>query len=209
VIFVDYARSPEAKYPTAVEQGYEALEWVAEQGATIGVDTSRLAVMGDSSGGNIATVVALLAKERNGPEIALQILLYPVTDADLNTLSYRKYGNGQYWLAREGMKWFWDSYVDISQRHEPTVSPLQASLRRLRGLPPALIITGENDVLRDEGEAYAHKLQEAGVVVVATRYLGAIHDFAMLNALVNTPPTRAAIAQVNETLHTVFDTEKD
>ena len=204
VVFVDYARSPEAKYPVALEQAYAATKWVAEQGASIGVDTSHLVVAGDSVGGNMVAAVTLLAKQRGGPKIDFQVLFYPVTDANLNTQSYQQYADGRDWLSRDEMKWFWDSYAPESVRKEPTVSPLQASLDQLRGLPPALIITDENDVLRDEGEAYAHKLMAAGVPVTTTRYLGTIHDFVMLNPITQTPAPRAAIAQATEAIHKVF-----
>jgi len=204
IVFVNYDRPPEAKFPIALEQAYSATAWVAEHGATIGVDTSRLAVVGDSVGGNLATTVALLAKQRHGPQLCFQVLFYPVTDANLDNASYRQFGDGRYWLSRAGMQWFWDSYVAAEQRKDPMVAPLQASVDQLRGLPPALIITAENDVLRSEGEAYVHKLIEAGVVVTATRYLGAIHDFVMLNAIAGTPATRAAIAQASAALRTAL-----
>src|SRR6266566_3958945 len=204
VVFVDYARSPEATYPVAVEQTYAATKWVAEHSASIGIDTSRLVVAGDSVGGNMVAAVTLLARERGGPKIDFQILCYPVTDANFETQSYQQFGEAGYWLTRQAMRWFWDSYAPEAVRNQPTVSPLRASLDQLMELPPALIITGENDVLRDEGEAYAHKLMAAGVPVMATRYLGAIHDFMLLNPITQTPPVRAAIAQVNETLHQVF-----
>jgi len=204
VVFVEYARSPQARYPVATEQAYAATRWVAEHGASIGVDASRLAVAGDDVGGTLATVTTLLAKERGGPPIEFQVLLYPVTDAVLETPSYRECGAGGYWLTRETMRWFWDSYVPAPERQEFTVSPLRASLEQLRGLPPALIVTCEQDVVRDEGEAYAHKLMAAGVPVSATRYLGAIHDFVLLNPLAFTSPARTALAQVIDTLRTVF-----
>ena len=204
VVFVDYARSPEATYPVAVEQTYAATKWVAEHGASIGIDTSRLVVAGDSVGGNMVAAVTLLARERGGPKIDFQILCYPVTDANFETQSYQQFGEAGYWLTRQAMRWFWDSYAPEAVRNQPTVSPLRASLDQLMELPPALIITGENDVLRDEGEAYAHKLMAADVPVMATRYLGAIHDFMLLNPITQTPPVRAAIAQVNETLRKVF-----
>jgi acetyl esterase len=204
IVFVDYDRSPETRYPLAIEQAYSATVWVAEQGASIGVDTSRLAVAGDNVGGNMAAVVTLLVRERQGPKINFQALLYPVTDANLDNGSYRQFGDGRYWPSTAGMAWFWDSYVAADQRQEPTVSPLQASVAQLQGLPPALVITAENDVLRDEGEAYAHKLIEAGVLVTATRYLGTIHDFMMLNALAETPAARAAIAQASAALRNAF-----
>jgi acetyl esterase len=203
-VFVDYARSPEAKYPVAIEQAYAATKWVAENGASMGIDPSRLVVAGDSVGGNMVAVVTLLAKQRGGPKISFQVLLYPVTDANFENQSYREFGADGYWLTRKSMKWFWDSYAPESERNQPTVTPLRASIDQLRGLPPALIITDENDVLRDEGEAYAHKLMAAGVQVAATRYLGAIHDFMLLNPITQTPPPRAAIAQVNDTLRKVF-----
>ena len=203
VVFVEYAHSPQAKYPVATEQAYAATRWVAEHGASIGVDPSRLVVAGDDVGGNLATVTTLLAKERAGPRIEFQVLLYPVTDADLETPSYREFGTEGYWLTRETMRWFWDCYVPAPERQEFTVSPLRASLEQLRGLPPALIVTCENDVVRDEGEAYAHKLMAAGVPVIATRSLGAIHDLVLLNPIAGTSPARAALAQVNDTLRTV------
>jgi acetyl esterase len=200
VIFVNYTPSPEAKYPVALEEAYAATKWIAQNGKTVNVNASRLAVAGDSVGGNMAAAVALLAKERGGPLIRFQLLFYPVTDANFETSSYMKYQEG-YWLSREAMKWFWDNYVSNQTNiKEPTVSPLQASIDRLRGLPPTLIINGEFDVLRDEGEAYAHKLMEAGVQVTAVRYHGTIHDFVMLNALSDTPAARGAIDQASNSL---------
>ena len=204
VIFVNYTPSPEAKYPIPVEEAYAATKWVAENGQTLNLDSSRLVVAGDSVGGNMATVVALLAQERGGPHITFQLLFYPVTDANFDTTSYLKYQEG-YWLTREAMKWFWDNYLsNDTNRKEPTVSPLQASIDQLSKLPPALIIVGENDVLRDEGEAYAHKLMQAGVPTTATRYLGTIHDFVMLNAITDTPAPRGAIDQASHTLKEVL-----
>ena len=200
VIFVNYTPSPEAKYPVPLEEAYAATKWVAQNGKTVNVNASRLAVAGDSVGGNMAAAVALLAKERGGPPIRFQLLFYPVTDANFGTSSYIKYQEG-YWLSREAMKWFWDNYVsDQTNIKVPTVSPLQASIDNLRGLPPTLIINGEFDVLRDEGEAYAHKLMEADVPVTAVRYHGTIHDFVMLNALSNTPAARGAIDQASNSL---------
>jgi acetyl esterase len=148
----------------------------------------------------MAAVVSLLAKERKGPAIRYQLLFYPVTDANFETGSYNQFANGP-WLTREAMKWFWNAYLpDEAQRKDIHVSPLQASLEELKGLPPALVITDENDVLRDEGEAYAHRLAAAGVPVTQVRYLGTIHDFVMLNALAETPATRSAIALANSAL---------
>lgn len=204
VVFVDYTRSPEAHYPVAVEQAYAATQWVAENGATIKVDPSRLALVGDSVGGNMVAAVTLLAKERHGPRITFQVLFYPVTDADFATASYTQFAEGP-WLTRQAMEWFWDSYApDAAVRNEPTAAPLRASLEQLQGLPPALVITDECDVLRDEGEAYAHKLLEAGVPVTAVRYLGAIHDFVLLNPIAQSLPTRAALAQAIAALRTAF-----
>ncbi|WP_151758914.1 alpha/beta hydrolase [Dictyobacter vulcani] len=205
VVFVDYARSPEARYPVAIEQAYTALIWAAEQGNTAGIDPAQLAVCGDSVGGNMATILTMLAKERHGPKITFQVLCYPVTDAGMNTESYRRYGDGSLWLSSEAMKWFWDAYApDVALRKNYKLSPLQASLEQLRELPPALIIVDENDPLRDEGEAYAHKLQEAGVRVTAVRYMGTIHDFLLLNPLAETPATRGAIALTIAALRTAF-----
>lgn len=200
VIFVNYTPSPEAKYPVALEEAYSATKWIAQNGKTVNVNASRLAVAGDSVGGNMAAAVALLAKERSGPPIRFQLLFYPVTDANFETSSYMKYQEG-YWLSREAMKWFWDNYVSNQTNiKEPTVSPLQASIDYLRGLPPTLIINGEFDVLRDEGEAFAHKLMEAEVPVTAVRYHGTIHDFVMLNALSDTPAARGAVDQACNSL---------
>src|SRR6187200_332407 len=204
VVFVNYTLSPEAKYPTALEQVYAVANWVAQNGQSINVDSSRLAVVGDSVGGNMAAALTLLSKEREGPNIIFQVLFYPVTDASFETGSYEAFQE-DYFLTRKNMKWFWDNYTsDKTNRKEPTVSPLQASVEQLRGLPPALIINGEFDVLRDEGEAYAHKLIDAGVPVTAVRYHGTIHDFVMLNPITDTPPVRGAIEQASHMLKKVL-----
>jgi len=205
IVYVNYTRSPEAKYPTALEEAYAATKWIAEHGQTINLDSSRLVVVGDSVGGNLATAVALLSTERNGgPHITFQLLFYPVTDANFDTPSYLAYQEG-FFLTREAMKWFWDNYVsNDTNRKEPTLSPLQASIDQLSKLPPALIIVGENDVLRDEGETYAHKLMQAGVPTTATRYLGTIHDFVMLNPITDTPAARGAIDQASHKLKEVL-----
>jgi len=195
VVFVDYDRSPEARYPVAIEQDYAVTTYVAAHAGEFGVDPTRLAVAGDSVGGNMAAVVSLLAKERRDPAIAAQVLFYPVTDASLGQHSYREFADGP-WLTTKAMVWFWDAYLpDPAARKDRYVSPLNATLEDLKGLPPALVITDENDVLRDEGEAYARKLTEAGVRVTATRYGGTIHDFVMLNALAETPAARGAVSQ--------------
>ena len=193
VVFVDYSRSPEARYPVAIEECYRATEYMAESGDQHHIDGSRLIVAGDSVGGNMAAVVPMMAKQRKGPTISLQVMFYPVTDAGMDTSSHRQYAEG-YWLSREAMKWFWDQYLpDKAARRQSLVSPLQASVDQLEGLPPAVIITEEYDVLRDEGEAYARKLIDAGVKVTAVRCLGTIHDFMMLNPLAQSAATRIAI----------------
>ncbi|WP_322068198.1 alpha/beta hydrolase [Paraburkholderia bannensis] len=201
VVFVDYDRSPEARYPTAIEQAYAATAYVAQHGKELGIDPQRMALAGDSVGGNMVAAVSILAKQRHGPKLRFQVMFYPVTDANFDDGSYQEFAEGP-WLTKNAMKWFWDAYLpDASKRKEITASPLQATIADLQGLPPALVITDENDVLRDEGEAYAHKLMQAGVDVTAVRYLGSIHDFVMLNALSQTPAARAAIGQANSMLH--------
>lgn len=193
IVFPNYSLSPEAKYPTAIEEIYAVLQWIAEHGHQHGLDASKLSVAGDSVGGNMAAAITLMAKERSGPRIAKQLLFYPVTDASFDTESYHQFAEG-YFLQREGMKWFWDQYTtDPGERNQITASPLRASIEDLRDLPEALVITGEADVLRDEGEAYASKLREAGVNVTAVRFQGIIHDFVMLNDLANTNAKKGAI----------------
>lgn len=205
VVFVDFDRSPESQYPIAIEEAYAATKYISENGNDFNVNPSKLVVMGDSVGGNMATVVAMLAKERGGVNIDYQVLFYPVTDADFETESYKEFANG-YWLSTEAMKWFWNAYLpNENERKKHTVCPLQASIEQLKGLPPALVITNECDVLRDEGEAYAHKLIEAGVETTSIRLLGTIHDCVMLNALAETPATRAAIELANIKLSQVFE----
>jgi acetyl esterase len=202
VIFVDYSPAPELQYPVQIEEDYAATRYVAEHAGEFNVDASRLAIAGDSFGGNMVAAVSLLAKERGGPAIAFQVMFYPVTNYAFHDGSYDEFANGP-WLTRGAMKWFWNAYLpnpDKATQRNPHVSPLQASLEQLRGLPPALVITGQNDVLRDEGEAYAQKLAEAGVAVTSVRYNGTIHDFVMLNALADTPAARGAIAQASAAL---------
>lgn len=194
IVFPNYSLSPEAKYPTAIEENYATVQWIAKHGREYGLDAKRLAIAGDSVGGNMAAAVTLMAKERGGPAIQLQLLFYPVTEAAFDTASYRQFAEG-YHLRREGMQWFWDQYTsNPDERAEITASPLRASLEQLTGLPPALVITAEADVLRDEGEAYANKLRAAGVRVTTARFQGTIHDFVMLNALANTTAARGAIS---------------
>ena len=200
VVFVDYTPAPDAHYPVQNEQAYTALQWAVANAGQFGGDPTRVALVGDSVGGNMTAALTLMAKERRGPQLAAQVLLYPVTDADLDTETYQRYTDGP-WLTREAMRWFWDAYVpDESRRSEITASPLQATLEQLRGLPPALIINGEHDVLRAEGEAYARKLAQAGVPVTHVRYSSTIHDFALLNPITTTPAPRAAIAQAADYL---------
>jgi acetyl esterase/lipase len=195
VVFPNYSLSPEARYPVAIEESYAVLEWVAEHGADHGLDPSRIAIAGDSVGGNMTAALTLMAKQRSGPPITTQVLFYPVTDASFDTPSYHQFAEG-YFLRRDAMQWFWNQYTtDEAQRNEITASPLRASLEQLTGLPKALVITAEADVLRDEGEAYARKLRQAGVDVTATRYEGIIHDFVMLNALRSTNAAEDAITQ--------------
>ncbi|HEX6431754.1 MAG TPA: alpha/beta hydrolase [Niastella sp.] len=192
-VFPDYTPSPEARYPTAINQIYATMKWVAEHGHEIGVNGKNLAIVGNSVGGNMAASVVLMANEKNGPAIKLQVLLWPVTDANFETGSYMELGEGRF-LTRNMMIWFWDNYLpDKKGRKEMYASPLQASLEQLKGLPPALIQTAENDVLRDEGEAYARKLNEAGVPVTLTRHEGLIHDYGLLNPLANIPAVQTAL----------------
>ncbi len=195
VVFVEYDRSPEARYPVAIEQAYATARWITQQGASEGLDPSRLAVAGDSVGGNMAAALAILAKRRGDVTFVQQSLYYPVTDAAQDTDSYREFADGPF-LTAKAMAWFWDSYTtDPAQRAEVTASPLRASLEELAGLPPALVFVDENDVLRDEGEAYARKLSEAGVPTTSVLYNGIIHDFMMLNPVRETHAARAATAQ--------------
>ncbi|GAB7532915.1 alpha/beta hydrolase [Pseudomonas sp. 3A(2025)] len=201
-VYVDYTPSPEAQYPTAINQAYAATRWVAENGKQIGVDGKRLAVAGNSVGGNMAAVVALMAKEQKTPALRFQLLLWPVTDATFDDASYGQFAEGHF-LTRNMMKWFWDNYTtNPAERAQVHASPLQATPEQLRGLPPALVQTAEFDVLRDEGEAYARKLDAAGVAVTSVRYNGMIHDYGLLNPLSHVPQVRTAMRQAAEELKT-------
>ena len=203
-VFVNYTPSPEAQFPVPIEQDYAATKYIAEHGSDFGLDPSRLAVAGDSVGGNMVAVITQLAKERKGPAIRYQVLFYPVTDARMNTASYSEFANGP-WLTKPAMEWFWNAYApNKDDRKKTAASPLSATVEQLKGLPPALVIVDENDVLRDEGEAYARKLIEAGVEVTAVRVLATHHDFAMLNALAGTPACKAAVQQASEKLASAF-----
>ena len=196
-VYVDYTRSPEAKFPVAINEAYAATQWVAEHGNEAGIDGKRLAVVGNSAGGNIAAAVALMAKDKHGPEIKLQVLFWPVTNADFETGSYNQFAEERF-LTKNMMKWFWDNYIPNSDdRKLPYASPLSATPDQLKGLPAALVQTAENDVLRDEGEAYARKMSEAGVAVTLTRYQGMIHDYGLLNPLSHIPEVQAALRQAS------------
>ncbi|MHC3467179.1 alpha/beta hydrolase [Streptomyces sp. 7R007] len=206
VVFPEYDLSPEARYPVAIEQNYAVARWVVEQGAGKGLDATRIAVAGDSVGGNMTAALTLMAKQRGDVPLVQQVLFYPVTDANFDTASYHQFAEG-YFLRRDAMQWFWDQYTtDEAERAQITASPLRATVEQLRDLPPALVVTGEADVLRDEGEAYANKLREAGVPVTAVRYQGIIHDFVMLNALRETHAAQAAITQAVDVLRTALGT---
>ncbi|MGB3126405.1 MAG: alpha/beta hydrolase [Pseudomonas sp.] len=199
-VFVNYTPSPEAHYPVAINQAYGATQWVAEHGNEINVDGKRLAVAGNSVGGNMAAVVSLMAKDKGTPAIKFQLLLWPVTDANFDTASYNQFAEGHF-LTRNMMKWFWDNYTpDANQRAEIYASPLRATTAQLKGLPPALVQTAGSDVLRDEGEAYARKLDAAGVPVTAVRYNGMIHDYGLLNVVSQVPEVRSALLQASDEL---------
>ena len=197
-VFVEYTPLPQAVFPTQLEESYAALKWVAAHAGELGADGSRIAVAGNSVGGNMTAALVLMAKDRRGPKISYQVLLIPATDASVDTESYHEYGTGRF-LARDFMKYGWDLYApDATTRDNPYVSPLRASTDELSGLPPTLVITAENDPLRDEGEAYARKLKAAGVSVAAVRFNGTIHDFVLLNALRQVPSTQAALQEISD-----------
>src|SRR6201986_1283045 len=195
VVFVEYDRSPEARYPVAIEQGYATAQWIVREGAANQLDADLIAVAGDSVGGNMTAALTLMARERGDVRFVHQAMFYPVTDAAMDTGSYDQFAEG-YFLTAKLMAWFWDAYqADVERRLEPFASPFRAGVEQLAGLPPAFVIVGEADVLRDEGEAYAARLRAAGTEVTTVRYDGITHDFLMLNALSDTHATRAAIAQ--------------
>lgn len=192
-VFPDYTPSPEARFPVAINQAYAATKWVAEHGNEIGVDASRLAVVGNSVGGNMAAVVALMAKDKKGPKLAQQVLLWPVTDSDFSRPSYAQFAQERF-LTTPLMKWMWDNYLpDLKERDNKYASPLKASLEELSGLPPALVQIAENDILHDEGLAYGRKLDEAGVPTTITEYRGFIHDYGMLNPLAHIPAVQQSV----------------
>jgi len=204
VVFVEYARSPEAHYPVALEQCYRTLTWVVAEGAGLGLDPARIAVAGDSAGGNLAAAVSMLTARRNGPALALQALIYPIVDCDFTTASYRDFASGLN-LTAAGMRWFWNHYApDEATRLDPLASPLRATLGELQGMPPALVITAECDVLRDEGEAFARQLAVAGVPVTAVRFSGALHAFMVANQLAQQRPAASAMRLLASELRHAF-----
>jgi acetyl esterase/lipase len=192
-VFVNYTPSPEAQYPQAINEIYAATKWVAENGASIKVDGGRLGVVGNSVGGNMTGVTALMAKERKGPKIGVQVMMWPVADATFAEESYAKFAADRF-LTLPLMKWMWDQYTtDLAARKEPHASLLNAPIDTLKGLPPTLIQVAENDILRDEGEEYGRHLEAAGVTVTTVRYSGMIHDWGMLNGLAGEPATKSLV----------------
>jgi acetyl esterase len=206
LLFVEYPNSPEARYPVAIEQGYATAQWVVREGASRGLDARRMAVAGESVGGNMTAALTLMAKERGDVTFVQASIYYPVTDAAMDTASYDEFAEG-YYLTRKAMEWFWDAYIpDPEQRTELTASPNQATIEQLKGLPPTLLLVDEADVLRDEGEAYAAKLREAGVPITTVRYDGVVHDFMLLDLMSEAKATRAAIAQATASLREALGT---
>lgn len=207
LLFVEYPNSPEARFPVAIEQGYATAQWAVREGASKGLDASRMAVAGESVGGNMSAALSLMAKQRGDVRFVQTSMYYPVTDAAMDTGSYDEFAEG-YYLTRKAMEWFWDAYIpDPADRHVITASPNQATPEELEGLPPTLVLVDEADPLRDEGEAYAGKLREAGVDVTTVRYDGVVHDFMLLNLMSEARGTRAAIAQATGFLRAALGTE--
>lgn len=199
-VFVNYTPTPDAVFPRQINEIYAATKWVAENGDEINVDGKNLAIVGNSVGGNMTAVMTLMAKEKGGPKIKFQILMWAIVDADFETESYKQFGEKRF-LSTPLMKWMYDMYIpDAKNRRQIYASPLQASVEQLKNLPPALVITAESDVLRDEGEAYGRKLDEAGVPVTVTRYDGMIHDFGLLNGLAHLPQVRSLFVQAGTEL---------
>ena len=208
VVFPSFTLSPEARYPTAINEIYAVAQWIWAEGSSHDLDPSRIAIAGDSAGGNMATVVATMAKDRGDPAFAHQLLINPILDAAFDTPSFQQFATG-FNVRRDHVQWLWDQYLpDIAQRSDKSASPLRATTAELAGLPSATVMTAEADVVRDEGEAYAGKLREAGVPVTAVRYLGTIHDFMLLNALRETNAARAATAHAIDTLRTALRTQR-
>jgi acetyl esterase len=199
-VFVNYTPSPEARYPRAIHEIFAVAQWLSEKGAEISIDPARMGIVGNSVGGNMTAATTLMARENGGPDFKIQIMMWPVTDAKFDNASWKAYGQ-QRFLTDPLMRWMWDQYTtDPSERGEIFASPLRATLEQLKGLPPALIQVAENDILRDEGEAYGRKLEEAGVDVTTVRYNGVIHDFGLLNGLAGIPQTKALFLQAAATL---------
>jgi acetyl esterase len=206
LLFVEYPNSPEAHYPVAIEQGYATAQWAVREGASKGLDASRMAVAGESVGGDMAAALSIMAKQRGDVTFVQTSMYYPVTDAAMDTASYDEFAEG-YYLTRKAMEWFWDAYIpDPDERMQITASPNQATIEELKGLPPTLLLVDEVDPLRDEGEAYAAKLRQAGVPVTTVRYDGVVHDFMLLNAMSESRATRAAIAQATAFLRDALGT---
>ena len=200
VVSVDYRLAPEAKFPEPLEDCYAVAAWAAKNASTFNADGSRLAVGGASAGGNLAAALALMARDRGGPPLAHQILAYPVTDADMDTESYKLFANG-YGLTRKAMEWYWSLYL---QDQADAASPLAAPMRAqdLSGLPPALVMTAEFDPLRDEGEAYATRLEQAGVPTTCIRYDGLIHGF--FGRLADFDKAKVAVSDAGSALKAAF-----
>jgi acetyl esterase/lipase len=206
-VFPDYTPSPEARFPVAINQAYAATKWVAQHGKEIGVDPSRLAVAGNSVGGNMAAVVALMAKDKKGPKLVQQVLLWPVTDSDFSRPSYTKFAQERF-LTTPLMQWMWNNYLpDAASRNNKYASPMKATLEELQGLPPALVQVAENDILHDEGVAYARKLDEAGVPTTITEYKGFIHDYGMLNPLAHIPAVQQSVLDAANALKNALFTK--
>jgi acetyl esterase/lipase len=206
-VFVNYTRTPDAGFPQAINEIYAACQWVNHHCREIGVDHQRMAIVGNSVGGNMSAVTTLMAKEKNGPRFRLQILMWPIVDADFETGSYKQFGKDRF-LTTSLMQWMYDMYIpDPSTRKNIYASPLQATVEQLRGLPPALIQVAENDILRDEGEAYGRKLDQAGVPVTTVRYNGVIHDFGLLNGLAYIPQTRSLFVHAAAELKKYLSTQ--
>ena len=204
VVFINYSRAPEFQYPTAFNQVYSVLEYFSQNGSDYKINPHKIAIMGDSAGGNLAAATAIRTKLEGGPEILFQVLIYPVTDADMKTDSYSEFKDGP-WLSKKAMEYFWDSYLPgKDKRKDIYVSPLKSEIKHLNGIAPALIITSENDVLRDEGEAYARKLIEAGVDTACVRMNNTFHDFILLNGLRESRAVKSTYKLIGEMLkHTL------
>jgi acetyl esterase len=195
-VYVDYTRTPDAEFPQAINEIFAAVKWIAANGDEINVDGSRLAIVGNSVGGNMAAVTAIRAAEINNPDFKCQILLWPVTDASMEHESWKLYAKDRF-LTASMMSWMHDMYTkDIEDRGSKYVSPINADPGDLQGLPPTFIVVAENDILRDEGEEYGRILDIAGVKVTTVRYNGTIHDFGLLNGLANVPSTKAMLEHV-------------